>query len=378
MLASGSFSLSSGIDFSGLSYVALRGQGANSTFLTFSGGVFCNTSGGTFVCLSAMNNSPGFEGNVCDVASSSNLTQKSTAITLTHCGTTTPAVGSLSNLKVGSVMVLDQVDLYADPGTLWPSTCGPESTYESCNYSQQEENGDYNRKDGPSVEGTLDRTLEQVVVITAVNPATGEVSFTPGLYAPNWTSVQLPQAWYPTVTQSNVGLENLLIQPPNSSTYVIDQNVIIGSCYSCWVSGVASLYASRSHILFGYSDHITIQNNYIYGGLNNGSQSYGFENRFANDTLVMNNIAQQVPYATPMMTSEGSVAAYNFGIATIFNGPGWFQPSFYIHSGFDNFNLWEANIGTGFIADDFHGTHAFETLYRDFLPGWESNCNGSP
>ena len=39
-------------------------------------------------------------------------------------------------------------------------------------------------------------------------------------------------------------------------------------------------------------------------------------------------------------------------------------------------NLWEGNIGPGFSTDNIHGTHDFETVYRNTLPGWQSQCEG--
>lgn len=372
VLGSGNFYLSAGIDFTGLNYIALRGQGANSTSLTFSGQAFCGGWDG-LVCMSPI----AYPQNICDVAPSSNLSQGSTTITIQNCGTTTPADGSINNLKVGGTFVIDQVDLANDNAQLWASTCGPESqTYETCAPGQQEENGGANRMDGPAVNAVLDRSMEQVVVVTSINASTGVVNFTPGLYLPTWTSAQKPQVWFPTNTQTNVGLENVLIQPLNQ-TYYADQNVSMTGCYSCWVSGIASLYASRAHVTVAWSDHITVQENYAYKSLTSGTQSYGFQNIFGNDTLYLSNIAQQVTDSTPQLTGDGDVAAYNFAIQTVFGSGSWFQPSYYIHAGFDHYNLWEGNIGTGFAADNIHGTHSFETYYRNFAPGWQDTCNGA-
>ena len=214
VLASGSFYLNAGIDFTGLNYVALRGQGANSTLLTFSG--YANCGGySAFVCVAPATNVPETEANVCNVAPSSNLSQGSTTITLQNCGSTTPAAGSINNLKVGAALVIDQVDLAADNGLNWATTCGPESTYETCRYQpEQEQNGGNNRTDGPTVNGIADRSMEQTVVVTAVSASTGVISFSPGLYLNSWTSAQLPQVFYPTITPTNVGIENVFIQPP--------------------------------------------------------------------------------------------------------------------------------------------------------------------
>jgi len=72
---------------------------------------------------------------------------------------------------------------------------------------------------------------------------------------------------------------------------------------------------------------------------------------------------------------EGIVAAYNFAINGQYTAPNWFQSSYYDHSGGSGFNLLEGNIGTGFTADNIHGTRAFWTLYRNFFPGWQQLCS---
>jgi hypothetical protein len=57
--------------------------------------------------------------------------------------------------------------------------------------------------------------------------------------------------------------------------------------------------------------------------------------------------------------------------------PGWFQQSYYIHDGGDFMNLWEGNIGPGFTGDAVHGNHHFETAYRNYFTGWQTNCGGA-
>jgi hypothetical protein len=62
----------------------------------------------------------------------------------------------------------------------------------------------------------------------------------------------------------------------------------------------------------------------------------------------------------------------------VYNSQGWFQAMFYQHSSGDAMGLWEGNIGSGYNADDVHGTHAFETLFRNYLQGNQAQCDGGP
>src|SRR5262249_23601595 len=59
LLGAGTFNLASGIDFAMRSNITLRGQGADATFLVFSGTAGCNGLN-PVICMAGSNNSPGF------------------------------------------------------------------------------------------------------------------------------------------------------------------------------------------------------------------------------------------------------------------------------------------------------------------------------
>ena len=125
--------------------------------------------------------------------------------------------------------------------------------------------------------------------------------------------------------------------------------------------------------------HSTVKNSYFYQSQSHSAVSYSVELEYAWDNLVENNICQQVTDSCPNTDdeTEGNVSDYNFAIDSVYTSPGWFQASFYDHASGDPFNLLEGNIGTGYTADDIHGTHAFDTLFRNRLPGWQLDCYGS-
>ena len=243
-LAAGTFYLSSAIWWwngnGPTSKVVLRGQGANSTFLVFSG----KAVGGSInsvISMEGSSNSPRAEQNVCDwTAGYSPVT---TAITLANCGSTTPAAGSLSNLQVGSLLVLDQADEAADTGTIW--NCAANKV---CANSGT---GGFTRGDGPCVNGACWRSQAQGVIVTAINGS--QITISPGLYMPNWQSGQLPQAWFARPTPGTIvgdGLENLSVDDTNVTGS--GHNIDIFDCYGCWISGVRSIDAARSHVSLIY------------------------------------------------------------------------------------------------------------------------------
>jgi hypothetical protein len=71
------------------------------------------------------------------------------------------------------------------------------------------------------------------------------------------------------------------------------------------------------------------------------------------------------------------VVAYNFDINNVYSANGWMQAGNYQHAAGDDYNLWEGNIGPGYTSDPVHGTHHFETVFRNYLIGNnQSLCNG--
>lgn len=365
LLGAGTFNLSTGIDFAGKSHVAVRGNGANSTFIVFTGGCAGNGVGAN-ICMNGANNSPGGEQNVGDWTAG--YSAGTTVITLANVGSTTPAVGNISNLAIGSILYLDQLDTATDTGWIWnclvTNVCSNGAT------------GGAARTDGTCNGGMCNRSQQQAVVVTNISGL--NITVSPGLYMPNWATGQKPQAWYGNSYITGSGIETLSIDNSGSTeTY----GILLMGCTQCWVSGVRSLTAKRGHVALEGATHSVVQNSYFYQNQSHAAVSYGIDMFWGNsDNLIQNNICQQVTDSCPNNNggAEGNVIAYNFAIADSYTTPAWMQPPFYQHASGDSFFLWEGNIGAGYIADNVHGTHHFDTLFRNRLRGWESICDGSP
>lgn len=363
-LGAGTFNLSSGIDFQHHSNVTLRGQGANSTLISFSGA----GAGGynSDVAMEGSVSAAGYENNVCDWTAG--YAPGTRVITLANCGSTTPAAGSLNNLKVGTLLVLDQVDEAADTGSIW--NC---ATANVCSNIMQ---GGESRTNGPSVNGVSLRSQEQGVVVTGISG--NQITISPGLYMPNWRSGQAPQAYFANTTATGDGLENLTVNNTPEGT-ASGQNITIANCVGCWVKGVRSIDADRSHVRLILTSHAVVRDSYFYANASHLTVSYGAEMFGAWDGIFENNIFQQNSDSEPSCSGacEGNVVAYNFNIDNVYETVGWFQAGFYQHAAGDSLNLWEGNIGPGYTADDVHGTHHFETMFRNRLQGWQASCNGT-
>jgi hypothetical protein len=395
-LGPGTFYLRPTINFGTNSSVVLRGQGANQT--TIYPVTQVDSCGGIWaiVCIQGSNayiQISGSEQNVCDWTSG--YSSGSATITLANCGTTTPAVGSLSNLKIGSLLVLDQLAEQNDTGNIWncqvnyQEATGPAGLCSS-------EGGSY-RADGTCVAATLAgwsgnwcvREQEQIVRVTnctntaGVCTSSANITIDPPIYMPNWNSAKLPQAWYANYYLSNDGVENLTVTTGDvasgslSTTGAKPVNIALYDCFNCWIKGVASLWADRSHFHMNQCQHCEARDSYLYQNIGHYTQSYGAEWLTTGNSKFENNIGHGITDGIPMNTlgGEGNVDDYNYVVDTLYTASNqWMQQGFYEHDSGDAFNLYEGNIGSGINADDVHGTHHFMTWYRSYLTGWQTAC----
>jgi len=334
-LSAGTYTISGGLMFN-RSDVTLRGAGPDQTFLNFTSGNGC-IGLWTNVCL--MNTSGGSSDSPGTVANWTGGYAK---------GTTSVTLSTTAGLKVGNMLILDQLDdSNTDTGQIW--VC---QTNQVC----ATEGG---------AGGRAGRAQMQFVKVTAISGNT--VSFTPGLYMPNWRADRQPQAWWIDPIR-NVGIEDLSMDHSGSGTGPMS-GMFIGNAMDSWVKNVRSMRANRNHIWVYESAHITVRDSYFYGTLNAASQSYGVETRMSSDLLVENNIFQHI--TAPMMggNTNGSVFGYNYAIDDFYYVTGWQQGSSYFHdAGVDNV-LWEGNDGIGMTADNIHGTANFGTAFRNYWNG---------
>jgi hypothetical protein len=351
-LSPGTFYLSKGITFIGHSHVTLRGAGANETFIVFTGLDPCWGVPAT-VCL------PSSDLNYW--GSPANLANWMAGYSR---GTTSITLSSVTNLSVGWPITLDQLDDTDDSGDIF--VCYRPAGICSSNG----DSGGFLR---------AGRSQEQIVTVTSISgrgPYT--VGISPGLYMPNWSPGKIPQAWWSTKPLRASGLEDLSIDGTKSGAM---EGVEFFNCNGCWVSGVRSIGPTRSHVMAWQSPHSTVQDNYFYRTANQSSSSYALEFNNASDSLVQNNISEQCTAALVLNgTCSGCVLSYNFDINDIYDSGGgnytFQQQGYYPHVAGDDYILAEGNQGAGLYSDNFHGTHHFQTAFRNLWNGFQPN-NGN-
>jgi hypothetical protein len=345
-LNAGTYNISA-IDFGGgKSNVTLRGAGADQTLLVISAPTSCNSLSADICMEGSDNNWPGGPTN-------------SASWTAGYArGTTVITLSSTSNLAVGKTIDLDQLDDSADNGGIYVCEVGP------CN--------DDGTSGGPSGGQRSGRGQQQLVKVTAING--NQVTISPGLYMPNWRSSQSPGAWWATSQANGLGLEDLSVDNSSSSgTYAVG----FKNCNDCWVKGVTSINANRAHVHLQSSPRATVRDSYFYGTKNAATQSYGVEAFPSGDALIENNIFQKVEGPLKMNGAcSGCVLSYNFSINDYYSPSlTWLNQSAGLHSVTDMI-LMEGNVGSGLYADLFHGTHNFNTAFRNRWNGFEPN-NGT-
>jgi hypothetical protein len=344
------------------SNVTLRGAGADQTIVKWTSSGSCQGNGGDICVWNGDAGNPNYGSND-QTAWTAGYSQGATSITLGSPVTK----GSISNLRVGSLLILGQNDQASDPGAIW--NCASTGTTGAC--SQQ---GGQNGAPGAGQTQTV-----TVTSISGSGPWT--VGISPGLYSPIWNSKYSPQTyWANYLPITGVGIENMTLDasaetdsPGSAGTLVF-----FGWATNSWVTGVRTLNTGkppyRNNIWLYSSTHITVQNNYIYGS-DGYDLSYGVESGFeTSDNLVVNNIFQHV--ATPQICNgcQGVAWLYNYAVDNYYiaegSSPNFQQVASYGgHQNGSYLDLFEGNVGGKVSGDDIHGTSWMITGFRNYWPG---------
>lgn len=353
------------------SNVTLRGAGPNKTILSWTAtNSNCNGIGAVAFCIN--NGDAGalqYSANV--LAVTSGMAQGSTSVTLGAAPN--GFSGALSNLHVGSLIAFNELDDASDNGNWY--VCGTGGTTGTC--SQQ---GVSNAWNSGGVRAEM-----QIVTVSAISGST--VTFTPGLYAPNWSSGKSPYATFSsTLPVTGVGIEQLQIN--TQSLGDIQAMLEFMWTTNSWVQDVSLINAaglgssSRKHVEISSDAHITIKDSYLFGS-SPSSEGYGIDLLWGtSDSLVQNNICQHIASCTMTETAVANVFGYNFDVDNFYTGsgsaPNWQQCDAFHHDDGDYYNLWEGHEGICWSADNIHGSSFSNTAFRSYFSGRDAatRCPG--
>jgi hypothetical protein len=336
----GTYDLADKVTFGTRSNVTLRGAGANRTILRFSGGGSCR----------------GVPSTICMGVDWVDRRYPPNATTWTGGyapGTEQITVGTTAGMRVGGILILDQINDSSDTGSIF--VCSDESC----------------TAEGGNSPGRTNRGQQQLVKVVALNG--NQVTITPPIRMPNWRASQSPEVFWNAGAAliSGNGVEDLTVDVSNAAG---QNGVVFIHVSDCWAKGVRTINPARSHYLFSQAMRITVRDSYLYGGQSAHSTSYGIEDFSTGDNLIENNILQHV--TSPMThngSNTGSVFGYNFVIDNNYTADGraprWMIPGFVFHEVGISHLLHEGNDGQGVLHDHIHGTTHFNTLFRNHFYG---------
>jgi hypothetical protein len=345
-LGAGTFTLSSGIVFS-KSSVTLRGAGANLTKLVING----TTSGCGVFYNSAFRMCAG-SGNIGTTAP-----DHSTTWTAGYAqGTSVITLGNTTGLTPGSTLYLDQLN---DSSDGWPSA----GDIYQCDGSAPCSNQGGNSFARPN------RTTLQLTGVTAVNG--NQVTISPPVFLPDFRASQSPGAWWGNSSSvlTSSGVEDLTIDFSGSGAVGIE----MVNATNSWVRGVRLIFIGGPgsfvfHTLIINGFHDEVRDSYFYGPTTQGNTQYAYTPHVSGSLLLENNIFHHnVSAMIPNDPESGSVYAYNYVDDIYYSG------AIQLHSTGSIMNLYEGNNIPSYLGDILHGTHYFETLFRNHIDGYAHN-----
>src|SRR5580704_10847185 len=231
-----------------------------------------------------------------------------------------------------------------------------------------------------------DSNLDQVQTVY-VNSVTGNcsasctVSFTPGLYAPNWGSGNSPLVtWETSCSGGNCanpygdGLEDLTV---DSTAATGSQAVSMDNTYASWIKGVRFVGdAGGDAIYVRETDHCLVFNNYMFAhAITSGADAVFVQTGGTSDLLYMNNMVTGGQTWNGTGGNEGNVIAYNYGRDS---QTSYYQLAIYDHEPGSAFSLREGNQTGLFLGDNTWGTQDLDTLFRNYLSGMDPTYTTAP
>ncbi|HEV2424415.1 MAG TPA: hypothetical protein VGZ29_06275 [Terriglobia bacterium] len=215
------------------------------------------------------------------------------------------------------------------------------------------------------------RSQQEVKQVISIDRKARTITVTPPVEMTNWRTSQAPGIWWNGATAYRVGIENMTLDysgdgKPGSGGLVFSQAA------ECWVKNIRSLYGGLNHVMAEWgAAQIEVVDSYFYGKKHGGPEAYGINLLENSDSLIQNDIFQNVEMMMPE-EDTGSVFAYNYQICGVQNNRGWLGATLYANHGINAAELYEGNDASQELADNIHGTGTSLTFFRNRIRGQDT------
>ena len=355
--AAGTYNIAGALLVSGKSNITLRGAGPHQTIFVGTGTNSCGGLGAGILCVRAT--------TLNDVDSPGNTTNWTAGYSK---GTSTITLASTTNLQVGAILMLDQInDSTTDNGAVWMNMVAGTSCYDCASPGRGS--------------GATERSQVQATRVTAINGTS--VTIDPPVIWPNFTSSggKDPEAWYASgVALTGVGIEDMAFNTENTTG---GASIFVYNTTDSWFKNIRIDHCMEKCIWMYQSVGITVRDSYFYDkkgadSTQEGSESYGTDAYLSSMWRVENNIFHHITSAMQCESGVGGVEAYNYVFDGFYNetNPDWFQGASYTH-GACAYLMREGNITQGYIQDVVHAPNYFHTALRNRYYGWQLDNFGN-
>ncbi|MGI0100233.1 MAG: glycosyl hydrolase family 28-related protein [Candidatus Micrarchaeaceae archaeon] len=276
-------------------------------------------------------------------------------------------LNSTSGLHVGELIMLDELN-----DSSFVNSAGDEPY--SWEYCSRNETSWYGAASGINGTGGFSRCAPQIDVVKSINAAADSITLEIPVYYTHLASLNPQVAWSKAPQVSYAGVENM-------SMHLKGQigGITTFWCKYCWVSNISiynSTYYAVEFSTMTYGNEFL--NSLVFKALPYpcSSEHYSVEMSTTSADLIEDNIFDQD--CTPIVTAPGVggvVIAYNYMVnSTQWNASqGYYAvPSSEIamHAVPSIYMLIEGNVGYDVDLDNIHGSHAWDTVFRNKLSGY--------
>jgi len=269
-------------------------------------------------------------------------------------GSTSLVASSSPGVSANDWIIVSEKQGDTDPVVTW------NGGYGNCTWCGENDNTGY--------------LMTQIVQVTGVSGNTIQIS-RPLYYT--FKSNLSPHIMRLTMAAQKAGIESMKLWGSTNSRN--DPHIEMDGCVYCWVKDVETYntpnVAKAYPILMQFSYGVEVRDSYFHYGQGNGSdRNYGLGILFPNsDHKIENNIYRENRHSYSYEGGGSGIAyLYNYVDDDHTDDMSYLGGSYSNHGAHPYMNLFEGNIISHFVADNYWGSSSHTVLFRNWLWGDET------